>query len=154
MFPFLSENLTRLGFHCAFLPKRSSPCLEQPENGGPDGCALVWSDSLRAVRLDALNLMDGQFSSVTPTAAITELSVPTSSQADQKAGRVAIVGTFASPEHPTNSFRVVVTHLKAKPQCKDIRAAEGILFSGNFCFCVEIRFTLDISALTIAHGFR
>ena len=126
MFPFLSANLTQLGFQCAFLPKPASPCLEQPDNGGPDGCALVWSGSLRALRLDALHLLDGQFYSTTPTTATTELAVPTSQPA-QKTGRVALVGTFAIAENPTSSFRVIVTHLKAKPAFKDIRVAEGIL---------------------------
>ena len=154
MFPFLSSNLTQLGFQCAFLPKPASPCLEKPDNGRPDGCALVWSGSLRALRLDALHLMDGQSYSTTPTTAITELAVPTSQPACTK---VTIIGTFSPAENPTNSFRVVVTFegqtwIQKHPRCWRCSWNEVLIIIHSIAnhFCI-LRSVLSLGSIILKH---
>lgn len=101
---FYLPQLQELGYEGIFLPKEDSPCLKFADNSGPDGCAF-FVDKERFILEESqeITLLD---------------------QEDKPTNQVALlVKLFDKKEK--KGLCCVVTHLKAKPGFKDLRAAQG-----------------------------
>ncbi|XP_005996688.1 nocturnin isoform X2 [Latimeria chalumnae] len=95
--------LSRLGYHCSFLPKPWSPCLDVECNNGPDGCALFFNR-------DKFHLIDSA------NFRLTVMML--------KTNQVAIAQTLRCKE-TGKIFCVAVTHLKARSGWERFRFAQG-----------------------------
>ena len=146
---FLRPQLEQKGFKGLFVEKRNSPCLEYTPNNGPDGCALFYRTSkltlLKKKKL-VLNREDGTKSNQVSMMVQLQLSsensentenskdsgseskddgnVPSEEQKSEKAKPeelVAMSDTAPSPQ----TICVAVAHLKAKPEGRELRMAQG-----------------------------
>ncbi|XP_029918291.1 nocturnin isoform X2 [Myripristis murdjan] len=92
-----------LGYHCSFLAKPWSPCLDVEQNNGPDGCALFYRHS----RFSLL---------ATSHLRLSAMMLPTN--------QVAIVQTLQC-RATGQRLCVAVTHLKARSGWERLRSAQG-----------------------------
>lgn len=111
---FFKPQMEKLGYASAFLPKTSSPCLEMPENNGPDGCALFVRKTMFQVTLEhQVKLLDAEGKTTSQVALVQLLKFTKSRKAGGSAG--------TRPD----GLCVAVTHLKSKPQHAALRVAQG-----------------------------
>ncbi|KAK3738269.1 hypothetical protein RRG08_039679 [Elysia crispata] len=114
-FDYFNSNLSKLGFEGVFYPKPDSPCLYEPNNNGPDGCAIFWdSTQLQLVSHDSFVLRRSSGS---------------------KTNQVAILCRFkvASGQAQGREFVCVTTHLKAKKHHAELRSQQGVDLEQTLC---------------------
>ena len=118
---FFQPKLKENGFEGFFKPKPSSPCLEVEGNSGPDGCALFYkADKFSCLDKHELTLHNKDGKESNQVAILVKLELRES----------------VSVDHKPRQLCVAVTHLKAKAQAVDIRAAQGAhLYSEMRKFC-------------------
>ncbi|XP_071950537.1 nocturnin-like [Antedon mediterranea] len=104
---FFNPILKMLGYHGSFMAKPSSPCLDSPQNNGPDGCALFFkTDKFDLVNSEKLVLKvthDGY---------------------ERWSNQVGIINTLRCSNK--KEFVIGVTHFKAKPGYEDVRYSQGL----------------------------
>lgn len=102
--PTLADN----GFDGFFLPKDQSPCLDYPQNNGPDGCAMFFRRSqFQLLRKKYIVLRNAEGGRSHQVALLAEF---------QRKG----LGPFS-----LRSVTVAMAHFKAKSEGKALRAAQG-----------------------------
>lgn len=110
---FFAPKLSGHGFDGIFFPKVDSPCLEFPVNNGPDGCALFYkTDKFEFIRKKELVLKNTKGEPSHQVALLAEFKARQESQE-------------VSNGKGLSSLVVAVTHLKAKTEAKELRAAQG-----------------------------
>ncbi|XP_033112060.1 nocturnin-like isoform X2 [Anneissia japonica] len=114
---FFDPILKVLGYHGTFMAKPSSPCLDNPYNNGPDGCALFFkSDKFDLINCEKLVLKvthDGY---------------------QRWSNQVGIISTLRYNILGQSKKEIVVgvTHLKAKAGCEYIRHSQGLDLHEHF----------------------
>ena len=105
-FKFISEHFAKIGYKGVFYPKPQSPCLDQEENFGPDGCAIFYDKE----KFDLLETKD------------INLKIKR-----MVTNQVAILCKFKRKHasNGTSKFFVAVTHLKARTGYEEIRHQQG-----------------------------
>lgn len=104
LFEYLTETLAACGYVGLFFPKPHSPCLEMPENWGPDGCALFYKPSVVTLRnSNSFPLKEGM----------------------NTANQVMIMAVFNLNADSDFVFNVGVTHLKSKKPYREQRKLQG-----------------------------
>ncbi|MEW8544174.1 MAG: endonuclease/exonuclease/phosphatase family protein [Candidatus Thiodiazotropha sp.] len=112
LFPYLKETLTKCGYVGIFYPKPDSPCLGNPYNHGPDGCAIFYNSSkLKVVKSEKLNLKAWNW----------------------ETNQVAVICHFQTKSDISKDFTVAATHFKAgykeyRP-CEDIRKEQAMFLT-------------------------
>lgn len=117
--PMMKEN----GFEGFFKPKPSSPCLEVEGNSGPDGCALFYkSEKYSCLDKRELRLQNKDGEKTNQVAILVKLEL-----------------RECSMDSKPHQLCVAVTHLKAKAESSDLRAAQGAhLYSEMMKFCGDL----------------
>ncbi|GFS12082.1 nocturnin-like [Elysia marginata] len=107
-FDYIKSTLNQLGYDGIFHPKPDSPCLYQPDNYGPDGCAIFWSKA--------------QLELVSHNNLVLRRLCGTESN------QVAIICQFKVVSGPSagKEFVCVTTHLKAKKHHAELRSQQGL----------------------------
>lgn len=125
-------ELSKHGYESTFFPKYDSPCLNFPNNSGPDGCALFYlSARFELIRKKDVILRNAEGGESHQVAILAELKIKDEdeikqqqqSELDKKEKKNEVVKKQELPI-PSSIF-VCVTHLKAKPEGKDMRTAQG-----------------------------
>jgi nocturnin len=118
---FFQPKLKENGFEGFFKPKPFSPCLKVEGNSGPDGCALFYkADKFSCLDKHELTLRNKDGEDTNQVAILVKLELRES----------------VSVDHKPRQLCVAVTHLKAKAQAVNIRAAQGAhLYSEMRKFC-------------------
>lgn len=105
---FFKPTLAQHGFEGFFMPKVDSPCLEFPDNNGPDGCAMFYRterfELSRKKEVILRNIEGGD------------------------SHQVSLLAEFQTKQadgSKTYSVVVAMAHLKAKSGCGELRAAQG-----------------------------
>ncbi|RUS71506.1 hypothetical protein EGW08_020757 [Elysia chlorotica] len=107
-FDFFKANLSKLGFEGVFYPKPDSPCLYEPNNDGPDGCAVFWNTAqLQLVSQDSFVLCRTSGSETNQVAIMCRFKV-------------------ALGPHKGKEFVCATTHLKAKKHHAVLRGEQGL----------------------------
>lgn len=113
---WLEPQLQQRGFHGLFQPKPASPCLEMPDNNGPDGCALFYRASM-------FELEETRRVRLKDPGGVNSKQVAILARLRWRGGAAGKVGEAST--HQPRSLCVAVTHLKAKSGFHDYRLAEG-----------------------------
>lgn len=109
---FFKPMLAQHGFEGFFLPKVESPCLEFPDNNGPDGCAMFYrSEQFEVLRKKEIVLRNIEGGNSHQVALLAEFQ------------RKGASGESSAPS--SCSMVVAMAHFKAKTEGKKLRAAQG-----------------------------
>lgn len=137
---FFRPELSRHGYESTFFPKRYSPCLLFPNNSGPDGCALFYrSARFELVKKKDLILKNTEGGESNQIAVLGEFRMrrreerqPDEQEKDKETKAQKHLdneekkNNVKDQELPlSSSIFVCVTHLKAKSEAKELRAAQG-----------------------------
>lgn len=108
---FYQPELTKHGFEGLFLPKTGSPCLDFPDNNGPDGCALFYcSAKFELLDKKEVVLRNVEGSDSHQVALLAKLKPR---QLEEK------------KEPSLSAVCVAMAHFKAKAEGRKLRAAQG-----------------------------
>ncbi len=108
---FLKPELSSQGYDGFYFPKRDSPCLQFPDNNGPDGCALFYrSEKFNLLKKKEIILQNAQGEESNQVALLAEFKMKPQ-------------GSDGGKELP--SVFVAMTHLKAKAEGRQLRGAQG-----------------------------
>jgi nocturnin len=102
---FFKPVLSKHGFEGFFLPKVGSPCLEFPNNNGPDGCAMFY----QADQFELLKKKDIVLRNVE----------------GGDSHQVALLAEFQRKQDNSPPVVVAMAHFKAKSESVALRAAQG-----------------------------
>ena len=130
---FFRPQLCKHGYESIFFPKCDSPCLLFPDNSGPDGCALFYrSDRFELVTEKEVILKNAKGGESHQVAILGELrrkigkKKTTNQEEAEQIEENKTEEEIKDKELPlSSSIFVCVTHLKAKAESQELRAAQG-----------------------------
>lgn len=128
---YLCPKLEQNGFSGLFVKKLNSPCLEHHPNNGPDGCALFYRSSKLLLVKKKEIVLDGEDGTKSNQVALmlqlrfVDNDVPGNAENKPEASVDAPPSSASSTKDVIQTICVAVTHLKAKRDGRERRAAQG-----------------------------